>query len=151
MVKFWDSGVKQFTKNVRFDDPVTINDSVSIYSNVALAGKLTVSGIVNGIANAVKSKNTSTHRAKSLDPSNEVWVESNCVVNPSNSFFVDDVQKSDPDKDELFLNANVRIVGEIRQGASAIAPTVQSALAFKAEKEGVKSVMSVTPDPVWFP
>ncbi len=72
------------------------------------------------------------------------------MVNPNNIFFVDEVQTSAPDKDELYINANVRFGGEIRQGESPIAPTEQSALALTAENEGVKAVMCGTPDPVWF-
>ena len=64
-------------------------------------------------------------------------------------FLVNEVQSSDPTRDELVLNANVRIVGEIRQGETDGAPTIQTALALKAEKEGVKAVMRGTPDPAW--
>ncbi len=87
VVKFWYSGLTQLNQNVRLDDRVTIHDSITIIGNVAMIGNVTVSGIINGTASAVKSKSTSTHHVKSLDPSNQVWVDSNFVVNPNDMFF----------------------------------------------------------------
>ena len=60
------------------------------------------------------------------------------------------MRNSDRTKGELVFSANVRIVGDIRQGESVVALT-QTAPALKAEKEGVEAVMRGTPDSVRFP
>ena len=50
-----------------------------------------VGGAVNGVANSLKSNNIETYKIKSIHPSNQVWVDSDCAVNANNTLFVDSI------------------------------------------------------------
>ena len=50
------------------------------------------------------------------------------------------------DKDYIPLNGDVRDVGDIKQGESNGAPSLQTVLSHKAETGVVKSVLTGTPD-----
>ncbi len=56
-----------------------------------MTGNLVAGGGVRGGANSLKSYNIETLYIKSIQPSSQVWVDSECTVDANNILFVDSI------------------------------------------------------------